>query len=79
MPLENAQHPSRDVPARRPGGVGCSYSGMAWAWCAAALVATAPAAAYDVVGYTPAANNRFSSGFPSAPVTNTAASFVGLP
>ena len=79
MPLENAQHPSRDLPARRPGGGGCSLSGMAWAWCAAALVATAPAAAYDVVGYTPAANNRFSSGFPSAPVTNTAASFVGLP
>lgn len=48
--------------------------------CLAVFVAaTTGAWAYDVVGYTPAANNRFSSGFPAAPVTNTSPSFVGLP
>ena len=46
---------------------------------AVAILAAGTAAAYDVVGYTAAANNRFSSGFPAAPVTNTSGSFVGLP
>jgi hypothetical protein len=32
----------------------------------------------DVVGYTAAANDRFVSGFPSAPVPNTSGSFIGL-
>ncbi|MFM7207404.1 MAG: autotransporter-associated beta strand repeat-containing protein [Planctomycetaceae bacterium] len=45
---------------------------------AAMVLAAAPAPAYDVVGYSPAANNRFASGFPGAPVTNTSGSFVGL-
>ncbi len=38
----------------------------------------APAAALDVVGYTAAANDRFASGFPSAPVANSSSSFIGL-
>ena len=38
-----------------------------------------PAFAYSIVGYTAAANNRFATGFPTAPVTNTHQSFVGLP
>lgn len=37
------------------------------------------ACALDVVGYTAAANDRFASGFPSAPVINTSGSFIGLP
>ena len=44
-----------------------------------AVVVGTSAAALDVIGYSAAANNRFSSGFPSAPVTNTSPSFVGLP
>jgi len=50
------------------------------AWGVALVVSAAgSAAAYDVVGFTAAANNRFASGFPAAPVTNTSGSFVGLP
>lgn len=41
-------------------------------------VAAMPARALDVVGYTAAANDRFASGFPSAPVPNTSGSFIGL-
>jgi hypothetical protein len=41
-------------------------------------VAAVPAKALDVVGYTAAANDRFVSGFPSAPVPNTSGSFIGL-
>ncbi|MCC5850370.1 MAG: PEP-CTERM sorting domain-containing protein [Verrucomicrobia bacterium] len=33
--------------------------------------------AVTITGYTSEANNRFSSGFPSAPINNTSASFVG--
>jgi len=33
--------------------------------------------ALDVVGYSAAANNRFTSGYPSAPVTNTGTAFIG--
>ena len=36
------------------------------------------ASALDVIGYSAAANDRFSSGYPSNPVTNTSGSFVGL-
>ena len=36
------------------------------------------ASAIVINGYTPAANNRFSSGFPSNPVANTDAGFIGL-
>lgn len=45
------------------------------------MVATATpwvAHGLDVVGYSSAANDRFSSGYPSAPITNTSPSFVGL-
>jgi autotransporter-associated beta strand protein len=41
-------------------------------------IAAMPAKALDVVGYTAAANDRFASGFPSAPVPNTSGSFIGL-
>lgn len=37
-----------------------------------------PAAALDVVGYSSAVNDRFASGFPTAPVPNTSGSFIGL-
>ena len=53
--------------------------GQAIAAAAILGAVAASASAYDVVGDTPAANNRFSSGFPIAPVTNTSPSFVGLP
>ncbi len=33
--------------------------------------------ALDVIGFTSAANDRFSSGYPTTPVTNTSGSFVG--
>ena len=71
---------SRETPTRkRSGGDRRLRSLAGFAAIVAAAVATFPVAAYDVVGYTAAANNRFSSGFPSAPVTNTSGSFVGLP
>jgi len=35
------------------------------------------ARALDVIGYSATVNNRFTSGFPTAPVTNTSGSFVG--
>jgi hypothetical protein len=41
-------------------------------------IAAGPARALDVVGYTSAANDRFASGFPTAPVPNTSGSFIGL-
>jgi len=36
-----------------------------------------PASALDVTGYSAAVNDRFTSGFPSAPVPNTSGSFIG--
>lgn len=42
-----------------------------------ALLVAASAQAIDIVGYTAAANDRFGSGFPSAPVESVSASFVG--
>jgi autotransporter-associated beta strand protein len=33
--------------------------------------------ALDVIGYSSAANDRFSSGYPTSPVTNTGTAFVG--
>lgn len=44
---------------------------------AVALLGTA-AHALDVTGYSATVNDRFTSGFPSAPVANTNPSFVGL-
>lgn len=41
-----------------------------------ALASTA--SALDVVNYSTAANDRFASGFPTAPVPNTNGSFIGL-
>lgn len=43
----------------------------------ALLLAAAATQALTVSGYSAAANDRFSSGFPSAPVDNAAPSFVG--
>jgi autotransporter-associated beta strand protein len=37
-----------------------------------------PSLALDIVGYDPTHNNRFSSGYPSAPIPNTNAAFIGL-
>jgi hypothetical protein len=37
-----------------------------------------PVRALDVVGYTSTANDRFASGFPMAPVPNTAGGYIGL-
>ena len=81
MPVAGAQRPYFPRSALgRTGGVRGRWPGLRWAGVAvAALLTAGTAAAYDVVGFTPAANNRFSSGFPSAPVTNTSGSFVGLP
>jgi len=61
--------------------IGGRFDLRAWA-LGTALVAILntggrPARALDVVGYSAAANDRFSSGFPTAPVTNTSGSFVG--
>lgn len=55
----------------------------AW-WCAAGLawgMVAIPqrSVALDVVGYSAAANDRFSTGYPSAPVTNTGTAFIGDP
>lgn len=36
-------------------------------------------AALDITGYSAPVNDRFTSGFPTAPVPNTGGSFVGLP
>lgn len=51
---------------------------MATTVMACAAVVATPAVALDVIGYTSAANDRFSSGYPTAPATNTSPSFVGL-
>ena len=81
MPVADATN--RDGPRPAVGRTVVSWHGWARllrAWGVALVVSAAgSAAAYDVVGFTAAANNRFSSGFPSAPVTNTSGSFVGLP
>jgi autotransporter-associated beta strand protein len=42
------------------------------------FLTTAHLPAMTITGYTAAANDRFSSGYPTAPVENTTASFVGL-
>ena len=50
---------------------------MARVGAIALLLAAAGAEALTVTGYSAATNDRFTSGFPSAPVDNTSASFVG--
>jgi autotransporter-associated beta strand protein len=35
--------------------------------------------ALDITGYSATANDRFASGFPTAPIANSDASFIGLP
>ncbi len=80
MPGDRDEGLSRETPTRKRSGGGRRLRSLAgFAVIMGAAVAAFPVAAYDVVGYTAAANNRFSSGFPSAPVTNTSGSFVGLP
>ena len=37
-----------------------------------------PAAALDITGYSATVNDRFTSGYPSAPVPNASGSFVGI-
>ena len=79
MPGDRGESSSRETPARKRSGADLRLRSLAgFAVIVAAAVAAFPVAAYDVVGYTAAANNRFSSGFPTAPVTNTSGSFVGL-
>ncbi|MBU6221992.1 MAG: hypothetical protein KGR24_04500 [Planctomycetes bacterium] len=77
----DARNPSFSGPTggRKGPSRGCGSAAGRAVVAVAALLAAGTAVAYDVVGFTPAANNRFSSGFPSAPVTNTSGSFVGLP
>ena len=41
------------------------------------LCSTLPSAALDVTGFTPAVNDRFDSGYPTAPVVNTSPFFIG--
>jgi hypothetical protein len=53
-----------------------------WLVIAAACVAliagfAGRSTALDVIGYSSAANDRFSSGYPTSPVTNTGTAFVG--
>lgn len=55
-------------------------------WSAAIAIAAAgwaillpPAMALDITGYSATVNDRFTAGFPTAPVLNTDGSFVGLP
>jgi autotransporter-associated beta strand protein len=81
--MPGADATNRDGPRPAVGRTVVSWHGGArllrvWG-VALVLLAAGSAAAYDVVGFTAAANNRFSSGFPSAPITNTSGSFVGLP
>jgi len=47
--------------------------------CCLAWSSAATAAALNIVGYAPTVNDRFASGYPAAPVTNSSPSFVGLP
>ena len=80
MPGDRAEGSSPETPTRKRSGAGRRLGWPAvYAVMLFAAVAACPVAAYDVVGYNAAANNRFSSGFPAAPVTNTSGSFVGLP
>ena len=50
-----------------------------WLWIAFCFaVASGPSAlALDITGYTATVNDRFTSGFPTAPVPNTNPSFIG--
>lgn len=68
--------------------VGGSFRGKRQraAWAAVVAVAAligpgipAPAIALDIDGYSATVNDRFTSGFPTAPVPNTDGSYVGLP
>ena len=80
MPGDRAEGSSPETPTRKRSGAGRRLGWpTVYAVMLFAAVAACPVAAYDVVGYNAAANNRFSSGFPAAPVTNTSGSFVGLP
>jgi len=51
---------------------------LALAWLVVGAT-SGPAVALDVTGYSATVNDRFTGGFPSAPVPNAAAGFVGLP
>jgi len=42
------------------------------------LIFASLASALNINGYTPARHNRFSSGYPSAPIANTDPTFIGL-
>lgn len=67
------------VPPARPGQSVRSWtarwSALVAIFCAVCHVSSA--VALDVTGYAPTVNDRFASGFPSAPVPNTSGSFVG--
>jgi len=47
-------------------------------WCGIFMLSVEAVSAMQVTGYTAAQNDRFASGFPTAPVNNTNALFVGL-
>ncbi|MBM4010854.1 MAG: hypothetical protein FJ286_05665 [Planctomycetes bacterium] len=70
------------MPSRRTHTTESGRAAIGWRRAAACFLAWIPAAfapALDVVGYAPAANDRFASGYPSTPVSNASPSFVGLP
>jgi len=62
--------PRRCVLRRHPGALGIGLL--------VSVILGVPAAALDVVGYSSAVNDRFASGFPTAPLPNTSGSFIGL-
>jgi hypothetical protein len=59
--------------------IGCrKYRREKWLAASAWLLLAGSAAALDVVNYSATVNDRFTSGFPTAPVPNTSGSFIGL-
>lgn len=59
-------------PLRRGGRLAIGAGCLAWV-----MLAAQPSPALDITGYSAPVNDRFTSGFPTAPVPNTGGSFVG--
>lgn len=70
MDGEYMTFPRRCLLRRHPGALGIGLFVSA--------ILGVPAAALEVVGYSSAVNDRFASGFPTAPLPNTSGSFIGL-
>jgi len=68
----------RPVSSRRSGcGVAVARVAAAVGLCMVAVLAPRSTRALEVVGYSAAVNDRFTSGYPSAPLTNSGTAFVG--